>query len=503
MSGNYFIYASVAVSMLIVYSIASTVRQYLRLRHIKGPPGAGFSKWWLIRAIRSGRSHLEFYEACEKYGSIARVGPNDLTTNDPDLMKHMLNVRTNYKRSYWYDGMRLKPGKDNVLSARDDELHNRLRSKMAAGYSGKEVEDLESKIDQNVIRLVDLLEKYVSQDKPFDFGLKAQYFTLDVISDLAFGEPFGDVASDSDIHEYIKTVEQNMPTILLTTVLPWLLALLSSPLFRSMMPSDKDNIGVGKTMGIAKKVAAERFGPDAKVQKDMLGSFVARGLTQAEAESEILMQILAGSDTTATAIRATTLYIITSPRILASLRAEIAAAKPSWPVISDAEAREMPYLQAVIKEGLRIFPPVTGQLSKVVPKGGDTFKGIFLPEGTQIGYCAWGVFRRRDIWGPDSDLFRPERWLEADAENLRLMESTLELVFGYGRWQCLGRNVAMMELNKVFVELLRRFELVLADPTKPWHSICYGIFLQSQYWIRGYKRHDSSLGELDPNLGAA
>lgn len=154
MSGNYFIYASVAVSVLIIYSIASTVRQYLRLRHIKGPPGAGFSKWWLIRAIRSGRSHLEFYEACEKYGtfntssqqrwhllnrivagSIARVGPNDLTTNDPDLMKHMLNVRTNYKRSYWYDGMRLKPGKDNVLSARDDELHNRLRSKMAAGVS--------------------------------------------------------------------------------------------------------------------------------------------------------------------------------------------------------------------------------------------------------------------------------------------------------------------------------------------------------------------------------
>lgn len=165
------------------------------------------------------------------------------------------------------------------------------------------------------------------------------------------------------------------------------------------------------------------------------------------------MQSLAGSDTTATAIRATTLYIITSPRILASLRAEIAAAKPSWPVITDAEAREMPYLQAVIKEGLRIFPPVTGQLSKVVPKGGDTFKGIFLPEGTQIGYCAWGVFRRRDIWGPDSDLFRPERWLEADAENLRLMESTLELVFGYGKWQCLGRNVAMMELNKVFVEV--------------------------------------------------
>ncbi|EFQ32001.1 cytochrome P450 [Colletotrichum graminicola] len=494
MSRDYLAYASVAVSVLIAYSVASTVNQWLRLRHIKGPPSAGFCKWWLLRAVGGGRAHLDFYEACEKYGSIVRVGPNDLITSDPELMKRMLNVRTTYRRSIWYEGMRLKPGQDNVLSARDDELHHKLRSKMAAGYSGKEVENLEAKLDQNVLRLVDLLDKYVSEDKPFDFGAKAQYFTLDVISDLAFGEPFGDLATDSDVHEYIKTMEQNMPTIIVTSVLPWLLALLSSPLFRHMMPSEKDAIGVGKTMGIAKQVAAERFGPNKKVQKDMLGSFVARGLTQAEAESEILMQLLAGSDTTATAIRATILHVITNPKVTAALRAEIDGANLSRPVVSDAEARAMPYLQAVIKEGLRIFPPVVGQMSKEVCNGGagDTFKGVHLPEGTRIGYCAWGIFRRQDIWGPDSHLFRPERWLEADAERLRTMEGTLELVFGYGKWQCLGRNVAWMELNKVFVELLKRFDLVLVDPTNPWHSVCSGVFLQSEYWIRGYRRTTST-----------
>ncbi|KAK1980365.1 cytochrome P450 [Colletotrichum cereale] len=500
MGRDYLAYASVAVSAFIAYGVASIVGQYQRLRHIRGPPGAGFSKWWLVRAVGGGRTHLDFYEACEEYGSIVRVGPNDLITSDPDLMKRMLNVRTTYRRSNWYDGMRLKPGQDNVLSARDDELHHRLRSKMAAGYSGKEVENLEAKIDQNVLRLVDLLDKYVSEDKPFDFGAKAQYFTLDVISDIAFGEPFGDLATDSDVHGYIKTMEQNMPTIIMTSVLPWLLALLSSPLFRHMMPSEKDAVGVGKTMGIAKKVAAERFGPNKKVQKDMLGSFVARGLSQAEAESEVLMQLLAGSDTTATAIRATILHVITNPKASAALRAEIDAAASSdlsRPVVSDAEARTMPYLQAVVREGLRIFPPVAGQMSKEVSNGGagDTFKGVHLPEGTRIGYCAWGVFRRPDVWGPDAHVFRPERWLEADAERLRLMEGTLELVFGYGRWQCLGRSVALMELNKVFVELLKRFDLVLVDPTNPWHSVCCGVFLQSQYWIRGYKRTPSACNQ--------
>jgi cytochrome P450 len=113
----------------------------------------------------------------------------------------------------------------------------------------------------------------------------------------------------------------------------------------------------------------------------------------------------------------------------------------------------MPYLQAVIKEGLRIFPPVTGLMSKDVPAGGDTVNGLFIPEGTKIGYCAWGLFRDKNIWGEDSALFRPERWIEGPAEKLREQEAALELIFGYGRWQCLGKNVAMIELNKVFVEV--------------------------------------------------
>ena len=97
--------------------------------------------------------------------------------------------------------------------------------------------------------LIHLLEtKYVSSNKQFDFGRLAQYFTLDVISDLAFGEPFGDVATDSDVYEYISTMESNMPNIIVTTVLPWLISLLQSPLFKGMVPSEKDALGLGKTM---------------------------------------------------------------------------------------------------------------------------------------------------------------------------------------------------------------------------------------------------------------
>lgn len=91
-------------------------------------------------------------------------------------------------------------------------------------------------------------EKYVSVNKPFDFGRKAQYFTLDVITDLAFGEPFGDVETDSDVFEYIHTMEQQLPSIIVTTVVPGLLKILQLPFMRSLLPSEKDPIGLGKTM---------------------------------------------------------------------------------------------------------------------------------------------------------------------------------------------------------------------------------------------------------------
>lgn len=124
-------------------------------------------------------------------------------------------------------------------------------------------------------------------------------------------------------------------------------------------------------------------------------------------------------------------------------------------VISNERAQRMVYLQAVIKEGLRWHPPIAGMVSKKVPAAGDEWKGISLPPGTEVGFCSWGAMRDVSFWGEDAEEFRPERWLDADVSKIKAMDATLGLNFGYGRWQCLGKDVALMELNKVFVEVGR------------------------------------------------
>ncbi|EHL03048.1 putative Pisatin demethylase [Glarea lozoyensis 74030] len=245
-----------------------------------------------------------------------------------------------------------------------------------------------------------------------------------------------------------------------------------------VMPSDKDEMGPGKLLRNIKNVVNERYGN--KIQKrDMLGSFIRHGLTKSELVSETSLQIIAGSDTTAATIRATLLYIVSNPRVYNKLRLEIDSTLTTGNIIPSSIARELPYLQAVIKEGIRMWPGGSLPVPKVVPPGGDTFNGIFLPGGTEIGNDIWGMQHSKTIYGYDANRFRPERWLENSGEYLLKMESTMGLVFGTGKYGCLGKNIALMELDKIFFELLKNFEFQLINPDKPWESKNYGMWFQS------------------------
>jgi cytochrome P450 len=207
---------------------------------------------------------------------------------------------------------------------------------------------------------------------------------------------------------------------------------------------------------IAEEVVAKRFGPDAKDQKDMLGAFVRHGVTQRQCEIEVPFQLVAGSDTTATAIRGTMLHLAATRHAYAKLQTEIDTAAAEGRIsnpITGEEAKKLEYLQAVIYEGIRMQIPFSGLVMKQVPPEGDTIDGHFVPGGTRIGHNTLGIMRRRDIFGEDADVFRPERWLGISPEKKQLMVQTTELVFGYGRWGCSGKPVAFLELNKVYVEV--------------------------------------------------
>jgi cytochrome P450 len=385
----------------------------------------------------------------------------------------MSGARSLYTRTKWFNSAtRMEPGKDHVFSLLDEDKHTKRRAQMAAGYSGKENLSLESDIDIRIRELIDLIQaKYLSteaQSKPMDLGRKIQYLTLDVISTIGFGQAFGDVKADADLNDYIKSSEEGLTTVALSLGLGLTRYLQWPPIARFLGPNEKDKSGFGKLMATARGIISARMAKSVQGRSDMLASFVHHGLTKDEVFTESLLQILAGSDTTATAIRSTMLYLIAHPRVYFRLQSEIDAAVSSGAapadgnIVPDSCLRAMPYLQAVVREGLRIYPPLANAVPKKVPQSGDTVtvdgKTYFLPGGTNISHSIWALNRDKVLFGEDADVFRPERWLfeeedESSIAHMAAMRRPTEMIFGYGKYQCLGRPIAWLETTKVVFEV--------------------------------------------------
>jgi cytochrome P450 len=201
---------------------------------------------------------------------------------------------------------------------------------------------------------------------------------------------------------------------------------------------------------------------------DMLASFMRNGLLGADLKTESLLQIVAGSDTTAGALRGAMLYIVTHPQVYRALQDEVDAAvrngqapsPESSDVISYAQTKSLPYLQAVVRECIRIWPPLTDPFARDVQPGGDTViidgKKVFLPGGVSVIPSWTAMHRDRALYGKDADVFRPERWLEReqpDKDSLRAMKRTNDLMFGHGKYTCLGKPVALIEIHKTVFEV--------------------------------------------------
>lgn len=178
-------------------------------------------------------------------------------------------------------------------------------------------------------------------------------------------------------------------------------------------------------------------------RKDFLESFL-----QAHADDPQLVDtrqvlsyantnVFAGSDTTAITLRAILYYMLQNAHVMQRVRGEIDAvvgardcnAQP----VSYAESNQMPYFQAVMKEAMRMHPAVGLLLERVVPGEGMQVAGQWLPGGTVVGICPWVLHRDQRVFGPDADSFRPERWLEADADALKTMQRS-NLTVRLPRW---------------------------------------------------------------------
>ncbi|KAL9612066.1 MAG: hypothetical protein Q9167_003326 [Letrouitia subvulpina] len=435
-----------------------------------------------------------------RIGKYVRIGPNRLITSDADFLRSIFGIRSPFRRPKSQTGCRLQPNKDTVLTLLDEDLHQAQRAKLANAYNGRNNPRQEAIVDEHISKFIELVRaRYISNGKrykPLDLGIATTVLAVDMASELAFGHPIQDTRlCDKDLTGYMSGMSQSLPVMQALLAFPSLIHFSTSKFCSKLVDKSKNATqGLGYIYGFARDRTKERFTENKFVNTDILGGMVARGMSLEEAESESLLAAMAGADPVGTAIRVNLLYIFTNLRVHTSLLTELdtqslLSLDTPTACIPYQTIRSLPYLSSIIKESLRIFPPFVGLMEKVVPRiGAYTTDNRYLPPGTLVGANMRALLRDEDVFGADAECFRPERWLEARNEEKTRMERSLELVFSGGRYTCIGKEVAIMEIYKVVVEVVRRFEMEIIDPTRVWESVAMGIFVQRGMWVRFVER---------------
>ncbi|KAJ8115733.1 hypothetical protein ONZ43_g4599 [Nemania bipapillata] len=332
--------------------------------------------------------------------------------------------------------------------------------------------------------------KIEKEGETINLGEVMAYFQVDLVSSVELGKAWGNLSQNTDTFGFLRMGETVVPAVQSISYLPTARAIYTSQWFMKLFgPKKTDTSGLGLFQGVLEKEVEHRFNNKEKPDeaRDILSEWMKTDLSAEECQLDLSLLMPAGTETSIMTIRGTLLLLMSSPAIYRKLKQEIkdgiASGIISSPV-SNEEAKSLEYMQAVLRESMRLMAPINFGFPKRVPASGDTICGKYLPPGTDVYANIFRMMHSKEVFGTDADLFRPERFLESELD-VKQMVKVVDLVFGGGRFVCLGKALAMIELNKIFIEanskcvltlfpqLLRNFDFQIAMPEKPWERIGY------------------------------
>ncbi|OQV03519.1 hypothetical protein CLAIMM_08555 [Cladophialophora immunda] len=462
------------VVLLRLYSALSSP-----LRGLPGPWSTPFSRLWFLREVWYGTFHITDIKLHEKLGAIIRIAPNQYSLDDPDAVQLIYGSKAGFTKSHWYTAGEV-PGNPNpnIFSDLNNERHAFNRRKISSAYSMTSLLKLEPFINRCTAILQQRLDDFASHDLVVDVCHWMQCYAFDVIGEITLGKRFGFLDAGEDIGGIMQSLESSLfYTARVGVCNEWhpILFYLNAMLAPNMK-------GLVYTMNFIKQTVDARL----KLSKGVLPpkdhneaeDFITRFQRIAEEDpgkmtkDDIWMSctanIGAGSDTTAVSLTAVVYFVFSHPGVLGRLRAELDDAAKRGElsgVITFKEAQKLPYLQAVLKESMRMHPAVGLPLGRLVPAGGATISGHYFPAGTTVGINPWVAHRNKAVFGPDADVFRPERWLEAP-ETVKKREAYF-LTFGAGTRTCLGKNISILELSKVIPMIVQKYDFEPLVPGQP------------------------------------
>ncbi|KAF1850192.1 cytochrome P450 [Cucurbitaria berberidis CBS 394.84] len=360
-----------------------------------------------------------------------------------------------------------------ILLAEGDE-HKRQRKMLMPAFSFRHVKDLYpifwSKAQEMTNGIAAAIKNSPDASSVVEIRDWASRATLDIIGVAGMGRDFDSLTNPAN--ELNATYRQIFAGNRYAQLVQLLLSML--PHWLAVNLPLKRNDEIGNAVSTIKKVARDlirekrtTFEKGGDIGTDILSvAMESGGFSDEDLVNQLMTFLAAGHETTASATIWAVYLLCKHPDVQTRLREEIRTELPalsnSNSQISSAEIDRLPYLNAVLQETMRIFPPVPLTLRETAKD--TTIQGHFIPARTTIIICPWAINTSVHLWGADAREFNPERWLGSGRANTGGAESNYAITtFLHGPRSCIGKDFAKAEFACLVASLVGRFELEFED----------------------------------------
>ncbi|KAJ2989383.1 hypothetical protein NUW58_g3496 [Xylaria curta] len=435
------------------------------LSKIPGPYLWSASRLPFIYSLLNGTIVHDIQGLHQIYGPILRIAPDEVTFARADAWTDIFPLRSDrfLKDPVWW---KRQPGSPaSLISAINPETHTRMRKALAPGFTARALIAQEPILQLYVNLLVERLveqatKKYDINGVGFDIAPWFNFVTFDIFGDLGFGESF-DCLQNSRYHPWIALLFNSVKAasfVAAARFYPLIELLLMKCIPPSLKKMQRDHY-LQIVNKIERRLNFELERPD--IMSHVIAGRDNEAFSREEINATFMVLTTAGSETTATVLGGTLNYLVLNPDKMATLVSEIRERFNSYETITLEALRALPYLNAVISEGLRLCPPIPWILPRRVPGTGDTVCGVWLPGGTPVSIQVHTMNRDPNCFHL-APSFVPERWLpsETDDPDSPFFHDQRNAFqpFSVGPRSCMGQNLALAEMRLVLAKLLWRFD---------------------------------------------
>lgn len=427
-------------------------------------------------------------ELHDQYGHVVRLAPNELSFIDgqawQDIYAHHQGRPNFPKNPLW-----MAPGDNgihSILSASDVD-HARYRKLLSHAFSEKALRQQEYLLLEYIDLLISRLTEVAKSEDPIVNMVEwLNFTTFDIVGDLSLGESFH-CLEESRYHGWVSILFTQFKAAAIFVSMRFFG--LDKPV-KTLLPSSLLKKRAEHANMANERIHRRLDGVNVDEQRNDFMTYVRRyndekGMSVPEIEATFRVLVVAGSETTATALSGIMLYLLLNRNVYDSLAQEIRASFAHESEICAERVGSLEYLKAVIEEGLRLCPPVALGMPRVVPPGGAEVSGKLLPADVSIScsisflvlqaylhqtfVSASGYSSNRSALNfPDHpESFDPSRWLSKDTSS---KPSTAYNPFSLGSRNCLGRNLAYLEMRLILARLFCHFDFEAAGELSRWED---------------------------------